>query len=242
MAHPNEKPNSRHSDSLTRRQSRLVDRLAIENYGIPSMVLMENAGRGCCVELRREGCRGPVVVLCGSGNNGGDGLVIARHLAVCDIKVSVLLMGARSRFRGEAAVNLEIADRLGLPVVSAEQLTGRFEMEASISRVDGTPTEWVVDAVLGTGGQGPPRGLAAKVIRVSNQTGVRRMAVDMPSGMDCDTGQLSDPTFQADMTCTMVAAKRGFSNPDASDWLGDVRVIDIGVDSRLLLNGLEEIA
>ena len=242
MVHPDEKPNCRAAASLSRRQSRLIDRLAIEDFGIPGMVLMENAGRGCFEQLQREGCQGPVVILCGSGNNGGDGFVIARHLMAYHVEVKILLVGDRLSCRGDAAKNLGIVDRLGVPVASAEDFPAALELESAIAQVGGVPTEWIVDAVSGTGARGPMRRLAADVIRVSNGIWARKMAVDLPSGMDCDSGQVTDPTFQAEMTCTMVAAKRGFSNPNALAWLGEVRVIDIGVDSELLLSELNRIA
>ena len=190
---------------------------------------MENAGRRCTEQLRMEGCQGPVVLLCGTGNNGGDGLVMARQLAELGIEVKLVIVGNPADFRGDAKVNFEIATQFSLPNVVAQNELKEGGLEAVISSCNGVATEWIVDAMMGTGAEGPPRPLAAEVIRIANRVSSRKMAVDLPSGLDCETGEAYEPTFRAEITCTLVAPKIGFSLSRSTAWLGEVRVVGIGV-------------
>ena len=214
---------------LSRAEVREVDRRAIEQYGLPGLVLMENAGRGCVDTLCELGCRGPVAIVCGKGNNAGDGFVIARHLDLRGVVVRIVLLGSPEDLRGDAAANYAIVARCGLPVAD---LSRRFEAPAFEQQLVGA--EWIVDALLGTGATGPPREPMATAIRQMNAANAARLAVDLPSGLDCDTGDPADPTFRADHTCTFVAPKVGFSNPNAATYLGQVHVIDIGAPRKLL--------
>ena len=224
---------------ITPAQSRAVDRLAADQYGIPGIVLMENAGRGCVEQLQQAGCRGPVVILCGPGNNGGDGLVIGRHLAVAGMAVKCVILGDPSAYRGDARVNFEIASRLALPIELAGPSLGQSGLKQLIAFVDDRPAEWIVDAILGTGAKGAPRSPAAEIIQMANQLAVRRMAIDLPSGLDGETGELHVPTFRADITCTFVAAKTGFQRAEAADWLGNVKVVGIGITPHILKQVLD---
>lgn len=218
---------------LTRPQVREVDRRAIGEYGLSGFVLMENAGRGCVEVLCRLGCRGPVAVVCGKGNNAGDGFVMARHLDLRGMAVKVLLLGSPRELVGDAAANYAIIVKSGLPIVD---LSGDFDAERFVADLAGC--EWIIDALLGTGASGPPRPPLDEAIRRINASSARRLAVDLPSGLDCDTGIPADPTIQADATCTFVARKIGFDNPAAAPYLGQVHVIDIGAPRKLV----EEIA
>ena len=229
MIDPDEIDKSADGIFITRSQSRAIDQLAIHKFGIPGIVLMENAGRGCTEQLWKQGCQGPVVVLCGPGNNGGDGLVIARQLAERGVEVRLLVVGNPADYQGDAKVNFEVATRFGLPIVSAQNELEQGDLAAAISSCHGVATEWIVDAILGTGAEGPPRPLAAEVIRIANRVSCRKMAVDLPSGLDCETGEAHEPTFRAEITCTFVASKTGFSLSRSRAWLGEVRVIGIGV-------------
>lgn len=224
---------------LTPAQSRAVDRLAMDQYSIPGVILMENAGRGCAEQLQQAGCRGPVVILCGPGNNGGDGLVIGRHLAVAGMAVKCVILGDPSAYRGDARVNFEIAARLPIPIELAGPRSEPSGLKQMISSVNDRPAEWIVDAILGTGAQGAPRSPAAEIIQLANQAEVRRMAVDLPSGLDGETGELHEPTFRADITCTFVAAKTGFQRAEAAECLGVVKVVGIGITSHILNQVLE---
>ncbi len=213
---------------LTRQQIREVDRRAIEEYGISGLVLMENAGRGCVDTLCQLGVSGPVVIVCGRGNNAGDGFVIARHLELRGCEVRVILFGDPADLRGDAAANFVILTRCEVPVrvVTAANDTG---WEAEL-----TGAQWLVDALLGTGTRGPPRPPLDQVIQRLNQQPARRMAVDLPSGLDCDTGEPAPTTFRADHTCTFVAPKTGFASPAAAKYLGQVHVLDIGAPRKLI--------
>jgi len=220
---------------LTREEVRAIDRRAIEEYGVPGVVLMENAGRGAAEVLLSLGVHGRVVICCGKGNNGGDGFVIARHLDNHRVPVRVLLFARPEELSGDAAINYHILARAGLPV---EVHAGNpVDMEAI--RRELTTAEWVVDALFGTGLSGLVRPPFDQVIAAINDSPARVLAVDIPSGLDCDTGEPLGPTVRADRTVTFVAQKKGFTNPAAWAWLGQVHVVGIGaprvvVDSRSL--------
>ena len=214
---------------LTREQCRRVDALAIDEYGLPGIVLMENAGRGTAEKLLELGCRGPVLVCCGRGNNGGDGLVIARHLDLRGVAVRTLLFAPPDDYRGDAATNLRVVQRAGLPwdAVLAEEDLGR--LDAALAEA-----EWIVDALLGTGARGEPRGLLPAAIERINAAAAKTLSVDLPSGLDCDTGQPAAHTVRAEHTCTFVALKPGFLVHAAKEFTGQVHIIDIGVPRSLL--------
>lgn len=212
--------------SLSRAEVREVDRLAIEEYGVPGVVLMENAGAGTARLLEAAGIDGPVAIVCGKGNNGGDGFVIARHLDAAGHDVRLLFACALEAVRGDAAVNLAIAERSGLSIEClAESDQAVWERVLS-------GTRWIVDALLGTGAVGAPSGVVAVAIdainAVRSRGGVRVLAVDLPSGLDCDTGEAPGTCVRADVTATFVAAKRGFDAHGASAFTGAVHIIGIG--------------
>jgi NAD(P)H-hydrate epimerase len=214
---------------LSRAVVREVDRRAIDEFGMSGLVLMENAGRGCVDVLCSQGCRGTVAVVCGRGNNAGDGFVIARHLDLREIAVKVILLGPPDELRGDAAENYAIVSKSKVPIVDLSQQFSADKFAAALAGA-----EWIVDALLGTGATGAPRPPMADAIRLMNQAPARRLAVDLPSGLDCDTGQPAEPTFRADHTCTFVAAKIGFANSAAAHYLGNVHVLDIGAPRILL--------
>jgi len=214
---------------LSRAEVREVDRLAVEKYGLTGLVLMENAGRGCVEVLVSLGCRGPVAVACGSGNNAGDGFVIARHLELRGVPVVVHLLGKPDELRGDAAANYAILVRAGTPRRDWSQ-----RLDAAALDVELRGTEWIVDALLGTGATGAPRPPIDSAIRQINAAAAKRLAVDLPSGLNCDSGEPAEPTIRAEHTCTFVAAKIGFANPAAAPFLGQVHVLDIGAPQKLL--------
>jgi NAD(P)H-hydrate epimerase len=215
---------------LSRQEVREVDRRAIEELGVPGVVLMENAGRGAAEVLARLGCRGPVVICCGKGNNGGDGFVIARHLDNRSIPVRVLIFTQPQDLTGDAAVNYQIIAKAGLPIeVYAGESWDERTLQAELAK-----PEWIVDALFGTGLTGPVRKPLDRVIAAINASQKHVLAVDIPSGLDCDTGQPLGPTIRAEHTVTFVAEKRGFANPSSKEWIGQVHVVDIGAPRRLL--------
>jgi NAD(P)H-hydrate epimerase len=214
---------------LSRDQVRAVDRRAIEGYGVPGVVLMENAGRNAADLLRTLGVRGRVVFCCGKGNNGGDGFVMARHLDNWSTAVQILLFGRPGDLAGDAAVNYEIVRRSGLPLSVYEAAVDVPGLRRELADAD-----WVVDALFGTGLSGPLRGPFDSVVEEINRCHRRVLTVDIPSGLDCDTGRPLGPCVRAEHTATFVASKKGFANPAAGEWLGQVHVLDIGVPRRVL--------
>src|SRR5262249_45419910 len=161
---------------LSREEVRDVDRRAIEELGVPGVVLMENAGRGAADVLVRLGCRGPVVICCGKGNNGGDGFVIARHLGNRSISVQALLFSRPEDVTGDAAVNYQIIARAGLPI----QIYAGDSWDERTLQTELAKAEWIVDALFGTGLTGPVRKPLDRVIAAINAGQARVLAVDIP--------------------------------------------------------------
>lgn len=215
---------------LTRDQVRALDRRTIDEYGVPGVVLMENAGRGAADVLIRLGVHGRVVVCCGKGNNGGDGYVMARHLDNHGIAVGVLHFGEPAELVGEAAVNYQIAKRSGVQIDIYRDLTLPLaEIQLRLATA-----EWVVDALFGTGLSGAVRSPYDQIITAINSSPARILAVDIPSGLDCDRGAPLGTSVRAHHTATFVAPKSGFANPAAKEWLGQVHVVDIGAPRKLV--------
>ncbi len=211
--------------TISREQARELDRRAVEEYGMASVMLMENAGRGTADLLCRLGIAGPVVICCGRGNNGGDGFVVARHLDLRGHNVRVLVFDDPAGFAGDAALNYRVLAHSDVPISRVE--AGDLDRE-----LDGA--EWIVDALLGTGAKGEPRPPYDRVIEAINISGRPVLAVDVPSGLDCETGEAARHTIRAAHTATFVAAKRGFESANARDHTGMVHVLDIGAPRKLL--------
>lgn len=214
---------------LTRAQVRDVDRRAIEQYGMLGLVLMENAGRNAAQLLLQLGISGPVHICCGKGNNAGDGFVMARHLENADIPVTVLLASPSASLAGDAAVNLSILQKSGTRII--EPPVGGLQ---GLWRDELATADWIVDALLGTGTSGSLREPFIAAIDAVNAAGKKVFAVDLPSGMDCDTGQPLDRCVRATHTATFVARKPGFNAQAAETYTGQIHVIDIGVPNHLL--------
>lgn len=214
-------------------QFREFDRRASEEYGLSGLVLMENAGRGCVDILEALGIGGPVLIGCGKGNNGGDGLVIARHLDARGFRVGVLLAASPDEFRGDAATNWAVFRRCRVPwaVVAPDGSDTARQLDQVLG---GRPPDWCLDALLGTGSRGEPRPPLAPLIAAFNRLAAKRMAVDLPSGLDGDTGHAAETTFRADHTCTFVSVKQGFGVAAAQPYLGRVHVVNLGVPRPLL--------
>ncbi len=217
---------------LSCQAARDFDRHATEVLGIQSIVLMENAGRGCADvlladHLRERGETDPVLILCGKGNNAGDGFVLARQLLTRGVEARVALFASPRSLQGDALVNFKV---LRAMQASITEVSEESDLRAVLDPLThGVRT--LVDALLGTGAVGPPRGAIALAINWLNlqPLAMRRVAVDLPSGLDGDTGVAHNPTVRADLTCTFVAPKMGFANRYAKSYLGEVRVLDIGV-------------
>jgi len=222
---------------LSSQQSQQVDRRAIDEFGMSGLVLMENAGRGATDVLVRlmeqaqllVADQGPIFVCCGGGNNGGDGLVMARHLDLRGYAVRVLLWANPKKLTPDAAANYEIIRKSDVPLA----VLGPDYDEQQLASSLGTAS-WIIDALLGTGALGEPRPPMDRVIDQLNDSGQPILAVDVPSGLDCDTGQPSSHAIRALATCTFVAPKRGFKEASAQGCVGDLYVLDIGAPRKLL--------
>jgi NAD(P)H-hydrate epimerase len=213
---------------LTREAARAVDEIAIRDYHLPGLVLMENAGRGVAEWLRSLAATSPVMICCGKGNNGGDGFVIARHLELQGLAVEVVRCCDPADLTGDARVNSDVVDAGRIPCWQLGRHGTVADLAARLTRAG-----WIVDALLGTGAQGAPREPLAGVIRAINAAGRPVVAVDLPSGLDANTGETPGECVRAQYTATFVAPKRGFAVPGVSAWTGTVQVIDIGIPRRL---------
>jgi NAD(P)H-hydrate epimerase len=237
---------------LSRDQVRRVDQIAIKEFGIPGAVLMENAGRSVAEETLRL-CLEPgarislydpdeldpkieslhVAVLCGGGNNGGDGFVIARHLYNAGANVAIFTAVPTENLSGDAKLHAEIARKLEIQHIdiSDESLLKNSDSELQNSTV-------IIDALLGTGFSGDVRPNIAAIIRRCNALGMQDdrkvVAVDVPSGFDCDSGTPGNATIRADLTVTFVAMKKGFVKMEAKTYTGRVVVAGIGVPTELI--------
>jgi NAD(P)H-hydrate epimerase len=211
--------------TISRQQARELDRRAVDDYGMTGAMLMENAGRGVADRLCALAIGGRVVLCCGRGNNGGDGFVVARHLDLRGFEVLVVVFDDPARFTGDAALNYNIVRAAGISIerLDPTQLDARLAGAA-----------WIVDALLGTGAMGEPRPPYDAAIDRINSSGVPILAVDVPSGLDCDTGQAARHTIRAAHTCTFVATKPGYFTSGAETYTGQVHVHDIGAPRRLV--------
>lgn len=217
-------------------RSRELDRTAIEDHRTPSLLLMEHASIGLAVEclerLPAAGAR--VEVLCGPGNNGGDGLACARHLSNAGVEVTVWELvppGARAA-GSDPATELEIARRIGIPVIDASE---RLPAAGPLPHLR-------IDAIFGTGLSRPPAGIHREAIERLAAERALVLAVDVPSGLDADEGvpfggALHGIAVRATVTVTLGLPKRGFLAPGAERFTGELRCVPIGVSRRLLPAG-----
>jgi NAD(P)H-hydrate epimerase len=215
---------------LTVAQIREIDHVAVERYRMNSLVLMENAALGCVRWLEnRFSDGGQAIILCGRGNNGGDGLAIARHLRVLGWMCQVAVAGPLERMSADAQANLEILIAGG----GRELLLWRDHLPDSSQTA--TLQKWlasanvIIDAMLGTGASGEPQTPLSEWIRMANQSNGQRVAIDIPTGWDATTGEASEHTFKADATLTFVARKPAMALPTASKVLGEIFVLPIGI-------------
>ncbi len=220
-----------HAEALSCAAVRELDRRAIEEYGIPGQILMENAGRATAAAVeslkRKRSLEGEVLVLCGPGNNGGDGFVIARTLANRGHGVRVAFVGsltALAELSADTQLNARLWRDLGRPIT---ELASTSDLPALATKLDGVAV--VVDALFGTGLTRALRTPWLEVVHAVNGSGRPVVAVDVPSGLDGDTGEVHGAAVEADLTVTFVAAKQGFFQGEGPDHVGRVLVAEIGV-------------
>lgn len=216
---------------LTSSEMRKIDEYSIKNLGIPGCVLMENAGVGIMDIFKKlfievEGIY--VTILCGKGNNGGDGFVLARHLLNHGAGVSVFLLGNKSEIKGDAKINFSVAEKIKVSIVELENSKSLIKLKKSL-----LDSDVVVDAIFGTGFKGSVKGIAKEVIEMTNEFAPFVISIDCPSGLDCDNGQIGGKCIQADLTATMALMKRGLLLYPGRNYAGEIHVIDIGIPSDL---------
>jgi NAD(P)H-hydrate epimerase len=217
---------------LTRAQVREIDRLAFEKYHIPGIVLMENAARAvvdAACDMLDGNCVGQIIILCGGGNNGGDGLAVARHLHNEGGDVYIALTTDPAKYKGEAKINWDIVQAMKIKTFPADP-----------ERIRTSRALLLIDAVFGTGLSEPPRAPFPDLVTAVNRSGATVLAIDLPSGLDCDTGEALGPCIEAKRTVTFVAEKAGFANPNASQYTGQVSVGSIGCPIELIDEVLQD--
>ncbi len=216
---------------VTAKEMQELDRRATAEYGIPSLLLMENAGSEATREMLAAFpalLRSRVVILCGRGNNGGDGFVVARHLLNRGATVETFLLARREDVKGDARVNLDILEKMG---AAPAEIGDAGEMAALSDRI--ASADVVVDALLGTGAQGPAKGILAEAIEMVNRAGRPVVAVDIPSGLIADDPEPPGPAIRAVLTVAFALPKRCLSLYPAAGYAGTVRIVPIGIPSSL---------
>jgi len=217
---------------LNTQQMREADRRTIDEIGIPSIVLMENAGRQAVAAMEAafdELNSSRVGVLCGRGSNGGDGFVVARTLVQRGIETAVFLLGSVAEIRGDPRTNLEVLGRIGLTVV---EITNAQEWELHFSEI--SECDVLVDAILGTGFHGQLSGLLETVVADVNSLGVPVVAIDLPTGVSADSHEIEGEAIEASMTVTLGAPKIPLVLPPADTHCGDLVIADIGIPLPIL--------
>ncbi len=203
-----------------------LDRVAIEEVGIPSIVLMENAGRAVAEEIEcqvKDISNPTVAVVCGLGNNAGDGFVVARHLLNAGVETTIFLIGQGGRLKHDAAANYQILKKLGYLIQEINKVE-----EVDLEKVD-----FIVDAIFGVGLNREIKGLFKEVIERINAVQKKVMSVDAPSGLNADTGDVYGVCVQAEVTVTFSFAKDGFIKNQGPKYVGETKVVDIGIPKKI---------
>lgn len=212
---------------VTAQEMKEIDRITIEKYGIPSLQLMEKAGLGTAqvaAKMLGEVKGKSVFIFCGKGNNGGDGFVAGMYLAKQKAKVKFFLLGKKTELKGDAQVNLKKALKMKLPIVEisdAKKIPEKFECDL------------MIDAIFGTGFKGEVGGLEKEVIKKINESKIPVLAVDIPSGLDADTGKAKSICVQAHHTVTMGLPKIAQVFYPGKDFCGEVTIVDIGIPAEV---------
>ncbi len=194
---------------------------------------MENAGREITDVLTENRTDGRVLIFCGTGNNAGDGMVMARHLALRDIPAQVFLCTDPAKFQGDALIQYTILREMGLPITALFSVASEEIRRIIIPFLE--ESSWLVDAMLGTGAEGTPRAPMDGVIQWMNSVQNKVLAVDLPSGLDTDTGTATEICVRADITCTLATLKPGLLKDAAKPYVGRLVVCSIGFPVRLAI-------
>lgn len=209
---------------LTAKQAKAIDEKARSEFGISTLVLMENAGRSVAEEaLKSLKDKGRIAIFCGKGNNGGDGLVAARHLLTHNINPEIFLAANFKEVQKEARINLDILLRLGQKIIQLSKQKLPL-IKKNIAKYD-----LIIDALLGVGLKGSVQGIYKDLIRIINSSRAYVLAVDIPSGLDATSGRALGSCVKADETITFVAKKRGMILGNGPQFCGRIVVKDLGI-------------
>ena len=208
---------------VTAEEMRKIDDMSIREFRVDVLMLMENAGRAAAV-LARQMLLGQtigkrVACLVGGGNNGGDGMVAARHLANWGAEVRVISGTSKDKMKSVPLGQLNIIEKMGIPILSTDHTLGDFDL--------------LIDSLIGYGLEGNPRDRAATIIKDANASGRPILALDVPSGMNATTGEAYDPCIKATATLTLALPKTGFLAPRASPYVGDLYLADISIPRKV---------
>lgn len=218
--------------AYTKEQVRELDRIAIEEYQIPSIVLMENAGAGAARIIAREiGTQKSVAIFCGKGNNGGDGFVIARHLHNNGIEVHVFFLGetAQVAVDSDPGINLRILHNMKIPIIEIHDVHSLNEYKSAWQNCD-----YLVDAIFGTGLCREISGNLHAIMSEIKSWNKKNIAIDTPSGLDGNTGEIHGITLPAKLTITFALPKKGFFIKDGPNVTGNIEVVDISIPKELV--------
>jgi NAD(P)H-hydrate epimerase len=218
---------------MSRDEVRAFDAWAVNDLGIPGIVLMENAGRSCAqfiVETLSKIKDPKVCIFCGTGNNGGDGFVIARHLLNAGFTIKIGLCGSIAKIKGDARINYDILIGLGSKIEQLD-MDGADDIDSRVTTL-AHDANMIVDAIFGTGLTGTLRDEYKRLIKSINELGCPVLSVDIPSGLDCDTGLPLGESIKANCTITFVAVKKGFVLENTRTYTGDIFVASIGIEPK----------
>ena len=209
---------------------RRLDQAAVRDYEIPALLLMENAGRSVSDVILREYKPCKVLIFVGKGNNGGDGLVVARHLANRGFHVQIVLLEDPSKFKDDSLLNFSIVRKMNIPLVLMTQDSKEEELLKYCLNSD-----LVVDAIFGIGIRSPLSGVFERAVRAINESRRLVISIDVPSGLDADTGQVHGVAVKATRTVTLALPKAGLFTGEGPQYTGEVECVDIGIPRELLL-------
>jgi len=223
--------------AVDRKTIRELDRIAVERFTVPSIILMENAGRGAAEIIAEKypfRARLKVLVVAGKGNNAGDGFVVARHLSNKGYAVRVATLAKKEKYRGDAQTNLRVLFRLGVPV---KDCTGPASSATLLKELE--DASLVVDAIFGTGLSGDVRPPMRDAIEAINSSQKPIVSLDIPSGLDADSGLVLGSAVRATHTITFALPKKGFFIGEGPEYTGELHLCDIGIAAERLLAGEE---
>lgn len=220
---------------LTAKEMREIDRKAIEDYGIPGTLLMENAGIQTTIALEEKLhnlSQQRVAVFAGKGNNGGDGAVVARHLYNKGVKVEIFLFAKKKDVSPDSMININIAEKMGIPVYEIESYDHLKSFKKQLIH-----THIFIDALLGTGIKPPVKGTLKQVISYLNDLNKFILSIDIPSGLSSDHGNVEGEVIRANMTTTFCRPKRCHFLYPAAEYVGELKIVDISIPDKVVRDG-----